>query len=36
MAASGPEGLLLIDKPTGMSSHDAVALARRDARAQPV
>jgi tRNA pseudouridine55 synthase len=27
--ASSPEGLLLIDKPSGITSHDAVALVRR-------
>jgi tRNA pseudouridine55 synthase len=28
-AAPGPEGLLLIDKPAGLTSHDAVAMVRR-------
>jgi tRNA pseudouridine55 synthase len=29
MAASGPEGILLIDKPAGISSHAAVAAVKR-------
>ncbi|MEA2554986.1 MAG: hypothetical protein QOI60_317, partial [Actinomycetota bacterium] len=29
MTAAPPEGLLLIDKPSGISSHDAVARVRR-------
>jgi tRNA pseudouridine55 synthase len=28
-SSSGPEGLLLIDKPTGITSHDAVSTVRR-------
>jgi tRNA pseudouridine55 synthase len=29
MAADGPSGMLLVDKPGGITSHDAVALVRR-------
>jgi tRNA pseudouridine55 synthase len=29
MATPGPDGILLVDKPAGMSSHDVVALVRR-------
>ena len=28
-AAGGPEGLVLVDKPSGITSHDAVAMVRR-------
>ncbi len=29
MSAAGPDGLVLIDKPRGITSHDAVAAVRR-------
>ena len=34
--AASPEGLLLIDKPKGITSHDAVDTVRRALGTQPV
>lgn len=36
MGSPTPDGLLLVDKPVGMTSHDAVALARRALRTRRI